>query len=148
MADETTSTAPPPDELPLVRRTRQLLYRRMKVRALHHPNATPNPGERGATDGGGTKLVQVQTTDGRVFVGRFHCLDPQGNLLLAQTVEHRHTVGADGAPSVEERTLGLVLVPIAHRVSACFEVSLAEAADPDFLDPCQGKGTSPRLVRG
>jgi hypothetical protein len=71
-------------------------------------------------------------------------LDPQGNLLLAQTVEHRHTVGTDGTPNVEERTLGLVLVPIAHRVSACFEVSLAEAADADFLDPSKGK----RAVRG
>jgi small nuclear ribonucleoprotein (snRNP)-like protein len=92
---------------------------------LLHPNAT-----RGGLRARG---VQVQVTDGRVFVGRFHCLDPQGNLLLSQTVEHRRSEGAH--PSVEERSLGLVLVPVAHRVSACFEVSLAEAGDAGFLDP-------------
>ncbi len=42
--------------------------------------------------------------DGRVFVGRFHCLDNQGNVILYDTLELSYVTGpSSGAAVVEER---------------------------------------------
>ncbi len=60
--------------------------------------------------------------NGRVFVGRFHCLDKQGNVILYDTLELSYVPGpCSGAatalkdephpPAVEQRSLGLVLIP-------------------------------------
>ncbi|CAK9202289.1 unnamed protein product [Sphagnum jensenii] len=59
---------------------------------------------------------------GRVFVGRFHCLDKRGNVILYGTLELSYAPGpSSGAaaalknephpPAVEQRSLGLVLIP-------------------------------------
>mmetsp|Transcript_9014 Transcript_9014/g.16924 ORF Transcript_9014/g.16924 Transcript_9014/m.16924 type:complete len:125 (+) Transcript_9014:123-497(+) len=97
------------EETPLKSRARQLLYRRMRV----------------------------GITDGRVFIGNFHCLDKQGNILLVHTTEHRSKPGPtlESSPIVETRNLGMVLVPVEHRVSAEFELQPEEAAQGDFLNP-------------
>lgn len=83
---------------PHVKKVRRLLYRRMKV----------------------------QVEDGRLFEGKFHCLDKQGNIILYDTVEFRN-VGGSGA--VEQRSLGLVLVPARWRTSCYVECSLDEKMD-------------------
>ncbi|KAG0562992.1 hypothetical protein KC19_9G188000 [Ceratodon purpureus] len=79
---------------PVVKKVRRLLYRRMKV--------------------------EVQ--DGRVFVGKFHCLDKQGNIILYDTVEFRNV----GVAPAEQRSLGLVLIPARWRISCHVESSLDE----------------------
>eukprot|EP00238_Polyblepharides_amylifera_P011706 CAMPEP_0196584302 /NCGR_PEP_ID=MMETSP1081-20130531/46580_1 /TAXON_ID=36882 /ORGANISM="Pyramimonas amylifera, Strain CCMP720" /LENGTH=141 /DNA_ID=CAMNT_0041905461 /DNA_START=31 /DNA_END=456 /DNA_ORIENTATION=- len=91
------------------------------------------------------RRMKVEITDGRVMIGSFHCLDKQGNLLLANTTEHR-TRQKGNASSVEKRNLGLVLVPIEHRVSAQLELSKKEAAVPGFLDPSRIMESSEPLL--
>lgn len=88
---------------PIVRKARRLLYRRFKV----------------------------GVEDGRMFVGKFHCLDKQGNIILYDTVEFRNVPGAGGvgmAPA-EQRSLGLVLIPARCRTSCHVECSLEEKMD-------------------
>lgn len=104
---------------PLVKKTRKLLFRRLRV----------------------------GVEDSRVFVGRFHCLDKQGNIILYDTVEYRQispgpapaavdgesSCGSDGADeavaeggTTEQRSLGLVLIPARCRTSCHIECSLQE----------------------
>lgn len=87
---------------PIVRKARRLLYRRMKV----------------------------GVEDGRMFVGKFHCLDKQGNIILYDTVEFRNVPGnnsgAVAVAPVEQRGLGLVLIPSRCRTSCHVECSLEE----------------------
>ncbi|CAM6122065.1 unnamed protein product [Calypogeia fissa] len=106
---------------PLVRKARKLLFRRLRV----------------------------GVEDSRVFVGKFHCLDKQGNLILYDTVEYRQispspspppSTGDDGGRSsggsgvvdvdegatTEQRSLGLVLIPARCRTSCHVECSLHE----------------------
>lgn len=85
---------------PTVRKARRLLYRRLKV----------------------------GVEDGRMFEGKFHCLDKQGNIILYDTVEFRNVPGAGRAP-VEQRSLGLVLIPARCRTSCHVECSLEEKMD-------------------
>ena len=88
---------------PIVKRARRLLYRRLKV----------------------------GVEDRRVFVGKFHCLDKQGNIILYDTVEFRNVPGSGevGAVPVEQRGLGLVLIPARCRTSCHVECSLEEQMD-------------------
>lgn len=85
---------------PLVKRCHQLLHRRMRV----------------------------GVSDGRFFVGKFHCLDKQGNIILYDAVEYREIAGSSSTPpqAVEQRGLGLVLVPARCRTSCSVECSLDE----------------------
>jgi small nuclear ribonucleoprotein (snRNP)-like protein len=96
---------------PLVKKARKLLYRRLRV----------------------------GVEDGRVFVGRFHCLDKQGNIILYDTLELRYVPGPSGAalnepPPVEQRSLGLVLIPSRCRTSCSVECSIHEQMDLLSLD--------------
>lgn len=87
---------------PIVKKARRLLYRRLKV----------------------------GVEDGRLFVGKFHCLDKQGNIILYDTVEFRNvSTGAGGFVPVEQRVLGMVLIPARCRTSCHVECSLAEQLD-------------------
>jgi small nuclear ribonucleoprotein (snRNP)-like protein len=88
---------------PIVKKARRLLYRRLKV----------------------------GVADGRVFVGNFHCLDKQGNIILYDTVEFRNVPGSgdEGVALGEQRGLGLVLVPARCRTSCHVECSLEEKMD-------------------
>ncbi|GBG79291.1 hypothetical protein CBR_g29441 [Chara braunii] len=85
------------------------------------------------------RQFQIGVGDGRTFVGKFHCLDKQGNILLADAVEYRQTSSdfcdAGGEkddskkeelsvpgrqplrPQMEQRSLGLVLIPAKAQVS-------------------------------
>ncbi|XP_024357528.1 uncharacterized protein [Physcomitrium patens] len=95
---------------PIVKKARRLLYRRLKV----------------------------GVEDGRIFVGKFHCLDKQGNIILYDTVEFRNVPSSGevraeedvggGAP-VEQRSLGLVLIPARCRTLCHVECSLNEKMD-------------------
>lgn len=89
------------DAKPIVKKARRLLYRRMKV----------------------------GVEDGRLFVGKFHCLDKQGNIILYETVEFRNVDGVVGGVPVEERSLGMVLIPARCRTSCHVECSLDEKLD-------------------
>jgi hypothetical protein len=64
----------------------------------------------------------MRVEDGRVFVGRFHCLDKQGSVILYDTLELSYvpapSSGAAAAsknkphpPAREQRSLGLVRIP-------------------------------------
>ncbi|KAJ7555759.1 hypothetical protein O6H91_05G053700 [Diphasiastrum complanatum] len=90
---------------PSVRKARKLLYRRLRV--------------------------GVQ--DGRIFVGKFHCLDKQGNIILYDTVEYRQmptlsssSAKVDPDPAMEQRSLGLVLIPSHCRTSCHVECFIDE----------------------
>eukprot|EP00250_Pteridium_aquilinum_P008709 c18151_g1_i1 orf=513-908(-) len=76
------------------------------------------------------RSMKVGVSDGRFFVGKFHCLDKQGNLILYDTLECRpiHPSSRDvaGEPSIEQRNLGLVLIPARCRTSCLVEGSLGE----------------------
>lgn len=93
---------------PIVRKARRLLYRRLKV----------------------------GVEDGRLFVGKFHCLDKQGNIILYDTVEFRNGPGSGdvGSAPVEQRGLGLVLIPARCRTSCLVECSLEEQMELLNLD--------------
>ncbi len=54
--------------------------------------------------------MQVLVKDGRTLTGEFQCLDPQGNLVLANTYERAAAGG-------EERPTGMALIPAHYRVS-------------------------------
>lgn len=109
-----TSEAAAEGSRPLVRKCRKLLYRSMKV----------------------------GVEDGRVFIGIFHCLDKQGNIILHSTVEYRDVSSrngegsgsSSGPPVMEERPLGLVLIPARCRTSCHVECSLDESMDLLSLD--------------
>ncbi|BFI41886.1 hypothetical protein MPTK2_8g03570 [Marchantia polymorpha subsp. ruderalis] len=96
---------------PLVKKARKLLYRRLRV----------------------------GVEDGRIFMGKFHCLDKQGNIILYDTTEYRQIsqassssdstcgAGAGASPySMELRSLGLVLIPARCRTSCFVECPMQE----------------------
>ncbi|XP_024542349.1 N-alpha-acetyltransferase 38, NatC auxiliary subunit-like [Selaginella moellendorffii] len=66
------------------------------------------------------RSMRIGVADGRIFVGKFHCLDKQGNIILYDTLEQRQGAGT------EPRSLGLVLIPTHCRVSCHVECSLGE----------------------
>ncbi|XP_072954055.1 uncharacterized protein [Typha angustifolia] len=90
---------------PLVARLRKLLFRRM--------------------------LIGV--TDGRFFLGLFHCIDKQGNIILQDAVEYRSTCRSSPSP-MEQRCLGLILIPAACRSSCHVDCSVEEQMSLLFLD--------------
>lgn len=82
---------------PLVGKLKKLLYRRM--------------------------LIGVN--DGRYFLGLFHCMDKQGNIILQEAVEYRIT--SRSAPGLaDQRCLGLILIPAACRSSCHIDCSIEE----------------------
>eukprot|EP00252_Welwitschia_mirabilis_P017019 TRINITY_DN3784_c0_g1_i1.p1 TRINITY_DN3784_c0_g1~~TRINITY_DN3784_c0_g1_i1.p1 ORF type:complete len:119 (+),score=6.70 TRINITY_DN3784_c0_g1_i1:109-465(+) len=87
---------------PLVKRAYKLLYRNLRVGVL----------------------------DGRVFLGKFHCLDKQGNLILYDAVEYRPltktTTSSSSLEGMEPRNLGLILISAKVRTSCHVECSLDE----------------------
>ena len=75
------------------------------------------------------RRLRVFLTDGRILLGNLRCIDRQGNLLLANTMEVRRREQAARAQAQaqaqaqlgvtnagwEERKVGLVVVPERHR---------------------------------
>ena len=86
-----------PNDLNAVTRVRKLLFRRM--------------------------LVGVN--DGRFFMGNFHCMDKQGNILLQDAVEFRSVRRSSPSP-MEQRGLGLILIPSSCRTSCHIDCSVDE----------------------
>ncbi|KAF8408789.1 hypothetical protein HHK36_004858 [Tetracentron sinense] len=86
-----------PDNSSSVSRTRKLLFRRM--------------------------LVGVN--DGRFFLGAFHCIDKQGNIILQDAVEYRSIRRSSPSP-MEQRCLGLVLIPSSCQSSCHVDCSIEE----------------------
>ncbi|KAI0498856.1 uncharacterized protein LOC110111398 [Dendrobium catenatum] len=92
-----TASDPIADGSPLVSRVRKLLFRRM--------------------------LVGVK--DGRFFLGSFHCIDKQGNIILQDAVEYRSIRRSPQSP-MEQRCLGIILIPAACRSSCHVDCSINE----------------------
>ncbi|PKA58739.1 hypothetical protein AXF42_Ash000832 [Apostasia shenzhenica] len=91
------SDSPGGSDSPLVSRLRKLLFRRM--------------------------LVGVQ--DGRFFLGSFHCIDKQGNIILQDAVEYRSSRRSPDSP-MDQRCLGLILIPASCRSSCHVDCSIEE----------------------
>ncbi|RRT81450.1 hypothetical protein BHE74_00001199 [Ensete ventricosum] len=85
------------DGSPLVARLRKLLFRR----------------------------VLVGVSDGRFFLGVFHCIDKQGNIILQDAVEYRSIRQSSSSP-MEQRCLGLILIPARCQSSCHVECSIDE----------------------
>ncbi|XAR72483.1 hypothetical protein NMG60_11019135 [Bertholletia excelsa] len=83
--------------LDLVSRVKKLLFRRM--------------------------LVGIK--DGRFFLGTFYCIDKQGNIILQDALEYRSTRHSSPSP-MEQRPLGLILIPFACRTSCHADCSIEE----------------------
>ncbi|MQM05578.1 hypothetical protein Taro_038388 [Colocasia esculenta] len=88
---------PEDNSTPLVKQLRRLLFRRM--------------------------LVGVN--DGRFFMGSFHCIDKQGNIILQDAMEYRST-RRDCPSSMEQRCLGLILIPSSCRTSCHIDCAVEE----------------------
>ncbi|KAF8687349.1 hypothetical protein HU200_043034 [Digitaria exilis] len=70
------------------------------------------------------RRMLIGVNDGRYFLGLFHCLDKQGNIILQDAVEYRSA--RHSAPPTEQRSLGLILIPAACRSSCQVDCSIDE----------------------
>lgn len=71
------------------------------------------------------RRMLVGIKDGRFFLGTFHCMDKQGNIILQDTVEYRSTRHSSPSP-MEQRCLGLILIPSSCRTSCHIDSSIDE----------------------
>ncbi|KAK9101635.1 hypothetical protein Scep_025065 [Stephania cephalantha] len=71
------------------------------------------------------RRMLVGVNDGRFFVGAFHCMDKQGNIILQDAVEYRSTRRSSPSP-MEHRSLGLILIPSSCRSSCHVDCSIEE----------------------
>ncbi|KAJ6803092.1 uncharacterized protein M6B38_108950 [Iris pallida] len=67
----------------------------------------------------------IGVTDGRFFLGGFHCIDKQGNIILQDAVEYRSTRRSSPSP-MEQRSLGLILIPSSARSSCHVDCAIDE----------------------
>ncbi|PIA39193.1 hypothetical protein AQUCO_02700402v1 [Aquilegia coerulea] len=71
------------------------------------------------------RRMLIGVNDGRFFMGAFHCIDKQGNIILQDAVEFRTTRRSSPAP-MEQRCLGLILIPSSCRSSCHVDCSIEE----------------------
>ncbi|KAI3800753.1 hypothetical protein L1987_28847 [Smallanthus sonchifolius] len=71
------------------------------------------------------RRMLVGVSDGRFFLGAFYCMDKQGNIILQDAVEYRNTRRSSPSP-MEQRGLGLILIPFACRTSCHVDSSIDE----------------------
>lgn len=71
------------------------------------------------------RRMLVGIKDGRFFLGAFHCIDKQGNIILQDAVEYRSTRRSSPSP-MEQRCLGLILIPSSCRISCHVDCSIEE----------------------
>ncbi|KAM7271011.1 hypothetical protein ACFE04_030225 [Oxalis oulophora] len=71
------------------------------------------------------RRMLVGIKDGRFFLGMFHCIDKQGNLILQDAVEYRNTRHSSPSP-MEQRCLGLILIPSSSRTTCHVDCSIEE----------------------
>ncbi|CAN6163038.1 unnamed protein product, partial [Urochloa humidicola] len=70
------------------------------------------------------RRMLIGVNDGRYFLGLFHCIDKQGNIILQDAVEYRSA--RHSSPPTEQRCLGLILIPAACRSSCEVDCSIEE----------------------
>uniref|UniRef100_A0A0E0E5A9 Sm domain-containing protein n=1 Tax=Oryza meridionalis TaxID=40149 RepID=A0A0E0E5A9_9ORYZ len=83
------------------------------------------------------RRMLVGVNDGRYFLGLFHCVDKQGNILLQDAVEYRTSARRRSSPSsspAEQRGLGLILIPAACRSSCHVDCAVEESMSLLSLD--------------
>ncbi|XP_028792144.1 uncharacterized protein LOC114759538 isoform X2 [Neltuma alba] len=71
------------------------------------------------------RRMLVGIKDGRFFLGGFYCMDKQGNIILQDAVEYRSTRRSSPSP-MEQRCLGLILIPSSCRTSCHVDCSVDE----------------------
>ncbi|KAJ1414210.1 LSM domain, eukaryotic/archaea-type [Sesbania bispinosa] len=71
------------------------------------------------------RRMLVGIKDGRFFLGGFYCIDKQGNIILQDAVEYRSTRRSSPSP-MEQRCLGLILIPFSCRTSCHVDCSVDE----------------------
>ncbi|KAL6198151.1 hypothetical protein ACLB2K_027943 [Fragaria x ananassa] len=71
------------------------------------------------------RRMLVGIKDGRFFLGTFHCIDKQGNIILQDSVEYRST-RRSSTSQTEQRCLGLILIPRSCRISCHVGCSVEE----------------------
>ncbi|XP_008777091.1 uncharacterized protein LOC103697088 [Phoenix dactylifera] len=71
------------------------------------------------------RRMLIGVNDGRFFLGLFHCIDKQGNIILQDAVEYRSTRRSLPSP-MEQRSLGLILIPSSCRSSCHVDCSIEE----------------------
>ncbi|CAI9108942.1 OLC1v1008655C1 [Oldenlandia corymbosa var. corymbosa] len=72
-----------------------------------------------------SRRLLVGIKDGRFFLGTFYCMDKQGNIILQDAVEYRSTRHSSPSP-MEQRGLGLILIPFSCRTSCHVDCSIEE----------------------
>ncbi|TKW23159.1 hypothetical protein SEVIR_4G275300v4 [Setaria viridis] len=95
-------------------------------------NSTPVPLDAaGSSSPAVTKLrkllfrrMLIGVNDGRYFLGLFHCIDKQGNIILQDAVEYRSA--RHSSPPTEQRCLGIILIPATCRSSCQVDCSIEE----------------------
>jgi small nuclear ribonucleoprotein (snRNP)-like protein len=94
-------------------------------------NNTAAPSDGGSNSPAVAKLrkllfrrMLIGVKDGRYFLGLFHCIDRQGNIILQDAVEYRSA--RPSSPPTEQRCLGLILIPAACRSSCQVDCSVEE----------------------
>ncbi|CAK9167853.1 unnamed protein product [Ilex paraguariensis] len=71
------------------------------------------------------RRMLVGVSDGRFFLGTFYCIDKQGNIILQDAIEYRSTRRSSPSP-MEQRGLGLILIPFSCRTSCHVDCSIDE----------------------
>ncbi|BAT87314.1 uncharacterized protein LOC124834996 [Vigna umbellata] len=71
------------------------------------------------------RRMLVGIKDGRFFLGSFYCIDKQGNIILQDAIEYRSTRQSSPSP-MEQRCLGLILIPSSCRTSCHVDSSIHE----------------------
>lgn len=71
------------------------------------------------------RRMLVGVNDGRFFLGSFYCMDKQGNIILQDAIEYRSTRRSSPSP-MEQRCLGLILIPFSCRTSCHVDCSVEE----------------------
>ncbi|KAK9714362.1 hypothetical protein RND81_06G088500 [Saponaria officinalis] len=71
------------------------------------------------------RRMLVGVNDGRFFMGNFHCMDKQGNIILQDAIEFRSVRRSSPSP-MEQRGLGLILIPSSCRTTCHVDCSVDE----------------------
>ncbi|KQK17114.1 uncharacterized protein LOC100838157 [Brachypodium distachyon] len=79
------------------------------------------------------RRMLIGVNDGRYFLGLFHCIDKQGNIILQDAVEYR-SARHSPSPPTEQRCLGLILIPAACRLSCHVDCFIEEQMSLLSLD--------------
>ncbi|EPS70464.1 hypothetical protein M569_04303, partial [Genlisea aurea] len=71
------------------------------------------------------RQMLIGIKDGRFFLGSFYCIDKPGNIILQDAVEYRSMRRTSPSP-MEQRGVGLILIPSTCRISCHVDCSIDE----------------------